>query len=66
MPSHPHITRLQALLLDHLLSTADECRRLHAAQALRAAAYGIGDSLEEEDDSALAGWLAGMLRRLEG
>ena len=66
MNSHRPIERLQALLLEQLLADAGECRRLRAAQALRSAAVDFGEGLDDDEDEALAGWLAGMLRRLEG
>lgn len=66
MKSHTPIARMQALLLEQLLADAGECRRLRAAQALRSAAVDFGDGLDDDEDAALAGWLARMLRRLEG
>ncbi|MEY4906707.1 MAG: hypothetical protein RL260_425 [Pseudomonadota bacterium] len=60
-----HIERLQALVIGHLVSCVGERGRMDAAQMLRDAACQV-DGLEDAEDEELAGWLAVMLRRLEG
>jgi hypothetical protein len=62
-PAHP-VERLQALLIDHLLPGADARRRLHCVLAVTVEAERVALLLNDDQDAALAGWLAQMLDRL--
>lgn len=67
MNTHPIVERLQALLVDRLIEDADRLALRRAASALRAEAHRLADSgLSEDDDVAVAGWLSGVLRQMEG
>lgn len=67
MNTHPIVERLQALLVDRLIEDAGQLAHRRAAGALRAEAHRLADSgLSEDDDIAVAGWLSGTLKRLEG